>query len=291
MEPNLDSFAARLERRDRLWWGLPRLGDPASWWRGLHREREWRTFRGRSEPETAWRCCEHWPRSLVNKWNGREYASRHGLQVPALYWRRSPRGPLPFEQLPPHFVVRGLRGHGRNHVLVVAAGRELLRGEEVSPETLRRRVRRFRDGWWPLPILAEELVRSPDGSYRLPVEYKCHTFGAAVAAVQVVHRPHGGGGVTTAFYTPAWEPFGDRGTLRLAPAPVEPPPAFLAEMVDQAARVGAAVGTYLRIDFFASDRGCVFNEFSSVPGGGRGFTPFVDERFGAAWRANVPGAV
>jgi hypothetical protein len=32
-------------------------------------------------------------------------------------------------------------------------------------------------------------------------------------------------------------------------------------MLEPAARLGAAIGPYMRVDFFASDVGCVFNEF------------------------------
>jgi hypothetical protein len=46
----------------------------------------------------------------------------------------------------------------------------------------------------------------------------------------------------------------------------------------------------MRIDFFATDRGCMFNEFSSVPVGGHENTPYCDELFGALWAEKVPHA-
>jgi len=61
----------------------------------------------------------------------------------------------------------------------------------------------------------------------------------------------------------------------LPEAEVRDPPACLAEILRHAAVLGTRLGTYVRIDFFATDRGCVFNEFSSMPGGGRDYTPVL----------------
>ena len=44
------------------------------------------TWRSSADHDERWRCCDVWPRSLINKWNGREYAVKYGCKVPALYW-------------------------------------------------------------------------------------------------------------------------------------------------------------------------------------------------------------
>jgi hypothetical protein len=54
--------------------------------------------------------------------------------------------------------------------------------------------------------------------------------------------------------------------------------------------MGAELGTYMRIDFFATDGGCVFNEFSSAPGRGEGYTPYCNGVFGALWAERFPDA-
>ena len=76
----------------------------------------------------------------------------------------------------------------------------------------------------------------------------------------------------------------------LAQAEPRDPPRCLEEMLRLARRLGVAIGTHMRIDFFASDSGYVFNEFSSAPNGGKCFTPFCDDLFGALWEETFPDA-
>jgi hypothetical protein len=130
-------------------------------------------------------------------------------------------------------------------------------------------------------LLVEEFVRADDGRYRLPLECKFHTFGDTVGAIQVIPRT-GVDVVAERYYTAGWEPMADRMDATCALAPLMDPPPALDEMLRCAIRLGRSIGTYMRIDFFSSDAGAVFNEFSSTP-----YilpTPYCDEHFGALWR-------
>ena len=124
-----DGFKQRLKRRRAKWWGHPfRWTSAASYTRIPHRLAERVAWRSANDPDEAWRCCNAWPRTLINKWNRRQYALKHGCRVADLYWfGRSPRR-IPFDALPPQFVIRPVHGYGRRGVLVVADGQELLRG-------------------------------------------------------------------------------------------------------------------------------------------------------------------
>src|SRR5262249_36257643 len=111
-----------------------------------------------------------------------------------------------------------------------------------------------------------------------------------VAAVEVVDRISGKPSASR-FYRPDWEPFPDSMNTMVPDAPLrEEAPGCLDEVLAHASRIGAAFGTYMRIDFFPSGRSCVFNEFSSGPAPGRFFTPYCDELFGALWAELTPGA-
>jgi len=275
------TFSERLWTRIRVWWERPSSPRALAHWLGdLHR------FRSRDDPDEAWHCCDSWPRSVVHKWNGREFAARHGAPLPELYWHGGRLARVPLGRLPEDFVVRRVRGAWRDGVLVVVGGRELLRDEPVSRDELARRLSPLRRR--PSPLLVEEFVAPGDGARPLPLELKCHTFGATVAAIEVVERTGGSVRSRHRFYTPAWEPFPDSMNTFIPDAELREPPACLPEVVAHVSRLGAALGTYMRIDFFPSGAGCVFNEFSSAPVSGSHYTPYCDELFGALWAEHVP---
>lgn len=290
--PAADSgFLQRLRWRWELWWGHPFRWDKWRSYRNApHRLLERHTFRRAEDPDPAWRCCQFWQRSLVNKWNGREYARKHGARLPELYWHGRRPSRIPFDSLPPRFVIRPVWGAIRKGIHAVADGKELLRGASASAAELRRRLLEER-GRFPLtPLLIEQFVTTGEGECRLPLEYKVHAFGDTVAAIQVIERTNTDN-ARMRYYTPAWETFAEVMDTARPLAEVRDPPPWLPEMLDLAVRLGRTLGTYMRIDFFGTDRGCVFNEFASTPGVGKpGFSPFCDALFGAFWREKFPHA-
>lgn len=285
------TFSERLTKRQALWWDArwPRrrqtLGDAVHWLR------ERRALRSRDDPDAAWHCCAFWPRTLINKWNGREFAARHGCQLPALYWTGSDHSKAPIESLPEEFVIRPIWGQATRDGAVVAAGKELLHGLPASRSDIRARLPRTSRLRRPAPILIEELIKPEDGRVALPLECQCHTFGARVAAVQVIER-RTAMEVRSRFYTPDWEPMPDpMATSFPVDERLRDRPGCLERMLELAGALGASIGTYMRIDFFLTRGGCVFNEFSSVPRGGHQWcTPYCDELFGALWAEICPDA-
>ena len=55
------------------------------------------------------------------------------------------------------------------------------------------------------------------------------------------------------------------------------------EMIEAVQTIGKAVGIYMRIDMFATDRGAVFGEFTPTPHGGKGYSKHVDEYLAGFW--------
>lgn len=284
------SFSERLARRQLLWWGGGRSWlDPRAGAAALHRWREWRTWRRRDDPDHAWHCCRLWPRTLLNKWNAREFAARHGAALAELYWHGDP-AEVPLERLPADFVIRPVRGMARHGVCAVTGGRDVMRCCPASAADLRAHLRRLPRPNRGLPVLVEEFVRTPEGACELPLEVKCFTFADVVGAIKVIERgdsPQSEG--RSRYYTPDWQPIDDRIDFHYPQGEVRPPPADVETMLSLASRMGAAIGTFMRVDFFLTDRGWVFNEFSSTPfGGQKGFTPVGDRLFGSLWDAHMP---
>jgi teichuronopeptide biosynthesis TupA-like protein len=284
------AFSDRLLKRWALWWRRPfRWSSADSYRDACHRLHERFTLRSRSEPDIVWRCCPYWPRTLVNKWNSREFAQKHGCRVPELYWHGRQIAKIPFASLPTRYVVRPVWGAAQSGVHVVADGKELLR--KLPSAVIPRRVLREHGPVALTPLLIEEFIPPDDGSAGFPIEYKCHTFGSKVAAIQVIERTalHAN---AHRFYTPDWDSFPDLMDGYYPLAGPRAPPRCLDEMLETATRLGTAIGTYMRIDFFASDAGAVFNEFSSTPQIRRpGYTRCCEEMFGALWQQQFPDAV
>jgi hypothetical protein len=287
------TYSERLARRRQLWWGRPRQwGKLAAYRDAWHRWNEWHGVRARTDPETLWQCCPYWQRSLLNKTNGREFAARYGVPLPRLYWRGRVLQRVPLEGLPRDFVIRPTRGASRRGVYVIDDGHEILRCRPAPPAAIRHWIRHPRALPWLLPILIEERIRPPDHSHRLPTEFKCHTFAGTVAAVQMVERHDiHKDGVRQRCYTPGWEPFADPISTVVPLADVIAPPPGLEQIVRHAETLGAALGTYMRIDFFLGAQGWVFNEFSSMPVNGHRSTPYGDAFFGALWAERCPDGV
>jgi hypothetical protein len=47
-------------------------------------------------------------------------------------------------------------------------------------------------------------------------------------------------------------------------------------------------GTYVRVDLYATDRGCVFGEFSPTPTRGEDHSAFGEELLYSLWRSALP---
>jgi TupA-like ATPgrasp len=109
-------------------------------------------------------------------------------------------------------------------------------------------------------------------------------------ALQLVERT-GAHRAKARWFTPRWEPIADQMQTYLPlDEEVKEVPHCLDEMLALASKLGAALGTYMRIDFFVGEDGCVFNEFSSLPLGGGYNTPYCDRFFGARWAERHPHA-
>jgi hypothetical protein len=288
------TYSERLRRRLEVWWQKPRdLGSPRTYLDFLHQVWERNSARRRHDPEWLWHCCRHWQRSLSNKWNAREFAIRHRIPVPVLYWRGRDLSRLEWEALPDRYVIRASFGHSRQAVFVVCDGMELLRSTRFRRDTARellwKPIMRLLDG----PILVEEMISGDPDGCGLPFEAKVHTFGEHIGAIQWMRRSAVATETEHGVYSEDWDPFSDFMVVPelLRPAAPVPAPRMLPDLVEYAIRLGRSYGTYVRVDFFVTEDRIVFNEFSTTPGNGAGFTPFFDEYFGRLWQDLVPDCV
>ena len=283
-------FSERLAKRKRIWWQKPRnYRDPKTYTDFIHQIRERNVLRSRFDPDERWRCCRYWQRSLSNKWNARQFAERHGLRVPELYWHGRNLSRLDMDALPGCFVIRPTFGHSQDGVFVVCNGVNLLSGSKVSRRDVMRalggRAKRFLMG----PVLVEEFVGETRPDARLPLELKLHMFNERVGAVSRTERSSTKGQTRVRFYSASWEPFPDPISLRNPQADPVPAPSCLPELLRAGKRLGQAYGTYVRVDFLVTGNMVVFGEFATTPGGR--WTAFAEEYFGRLWQETFPEAL
>jgi hypothetical protein len=250
----------------------------------VHAQREKRRYHSRGDAARSWECCDKWPRQLISKWNGREFAASFDATLPELLGRGHDTKKLSHRALPPRFVVRPERGANSQGVLIVVDGRELWRGEAVPADSEFGAYARSRGTAGR--FLIEAFISRHDNPLQLPMEYKCHMFGPVIGGIEVLDRDsHGSDRVTKGYFRPDWSQFDDVMDSRRPPVDVTlPAPPFLGDMIELSTRMGSRIGTYMRIDYFSGPSGLVFNEFASAPNIRRPmYTPYCNEIFGRLW--------
>ena len=276
-------FSERIRRRQRSWWGNDQ---PIR--ERVHRLRELSTRHAAGDLPLR-PCCPLWRRTFANKLNGRELARRHGFRLPELYWSGRAPARLPVERLPPHFVVKPAFGRSSHDVYLMADGTDLLGRRPYDGAALRRRLRRDLGELTLLPLMAEEMVRSESGEPGVPIDYKCYVFGDFVAAIEAIERigsdparnPVG-------HYFADWNPLPTSMRSDLYRTRAFAPPRCLDEMVARSAALGAAFGTFVRVDCYSTERGCVFGEIATCPTQGKNFSDYAERYFEELWRDRFP---
>ena len=275
-------FRDRIHKREATWWNED---EP-----GAHPIKECHALLESDAPPERWKCCPWWQRKLSNKWNSREFAARHGLHVPELYWHGRDVDEVPFASLPDHYVVRSTTGHTRQNVLIMSEGVNLAENTRLDIDGVKRRMKGFLDrGFWRTRLLVEEFLRTEDGRFEAPTDYKFHMFRERVAGILTVRRDDDRPlDKQCAYFDADWQPFSFPVLKRYPQGPYFDPPACFEKMKEVARRLSLAYETYVRVDLYATDRGVVFGELTPAACQGRCFTPEADGYFDAIWQETFP---
>ena len=244
----------------------------------------------RDDPLSKWHCCELWQRKLSNKWNAREFAAKFGCRVPDLYWHGKDVTTLDVASLPSHYVARPTVGHSAGGVFVMAEGVNLMDGRAYSESDLKKRLARLVRKDARVTILVEELLKDEEGRYGLATDYKLLMFGRTVGAIGAIRRLSGEA-VTKRYYTESWGQFDEPIIVPIAGKArdhVVDPPLCLPDIVADAKRLGEAYEAFVRLDFYATDKGSVFGEFTPTPSLGNNFTDFASRHLLALWAEAYP---
>lgn len=228
------------------------------------------------------RCCPFWQRKLEDKLLSRQFAQALGVPVPKLLWSGKDPRDTPFAQLEARrlpYVIKCSRGEFGKQVLLISASGKCLEFTRATPISHAQIVAHMQHAMLQYPsacILVEELVQhwDPGSQHRRrgPILYRVWIHGDRVAALYIDNQHTG------LWRRPDWEPFPflmlhEENEWLHARLKGRPPPAVYEQLLRYAKVLGVAYQVWVRIDFFITPDGPVFNEFSQTPFEGRGFTP------------------
>ena len=210
-----------------------------------------------------------------------------------MYWHGKYARDIPFETLPDSYVVKPIFDSGAcKNVYVIVDGFDRMRKKRYSPGELNRELHRNM-AWFSThrrrrPLMVQEYISRTHPENHVSLEYKLYMFADRVAAIQVIDRADGQVQKMN-YYTPGWEMIEEpmHGGQKYQDVFREPAEC-LQQIISCAERMGAAIGTYVRLDFILSDHGFAFGEMTFTPGGYGSYSPSGDQYFGKIWRETCP---
>lgn len=262
----------------------------AAFWKPADAETIRNTKMDASDALETWKDVKNWQRKLSNKHNSREFASMHGCRVPELYWRGRDCSQIDFSRLPAHYVVRPTIGHSCKSVFLMDNGRNLMDGQNYSDAQIIKILNKALAKDPHMEFLIEEFIRTEEGEYKIPDDYKFYMFNGELAFVQVINRLNVKKGFTS-FYDKEWNLLENVNSIyKLAPD-LQVKPHCFDEMYDYAVNLSKSYEIFVRADFYATDKGAVFGEFTPTPGLGAAFTPFGDKLLIDHWDQFCKGMI
>ncbi len=261
-----------------------------TFWKSADAEKVRNIAMSADEPLTKWKDAKHWQRKLSNKYNAKEFAKLYNCKVSKLYWKGRNADAIDFNKLPPYYVIRPTIGHSCNLVFLMANSVNLMDKKTYSSQDIKSILSEALNENFYLEFLIEEFVRTESGEYAIPDDYKIYMFNGEVAIIEVINRSSPTQG-TLSCYDKNWKMIANTATNKFAQATYQPPPKCLAEMIEQAKRLSKAYEIFVRIDFYATDKGAVFGEFTPTPGAAKYLTAEAEKMFINYWDTFCNGRI
>jgi hypothetical protein len=211
-----------------------------------------------------WKDVVNWQRKLSNKYNSREFAGKHGCKIPLLIWKGRDIDDIDFKNLPENYVIRPTIGHSANSVYLMKKNYNLFDKKNYTNAEIKKILKADIESNKDLEYLVEEFLTNENGQNEILKDYKMYCFNGEIACIWVINRlsPKSGFGY---FYDENWEPLKMVSNIYPKGKP-ELAPKCLKEMVKQAKALSKTYEIFVRIDFYATDKGAVFGEFTPTPG-------------------------
>lgn len=142
-------------------------------------------------------------------------------------------------------------------------------------------------------FLVEQFIPARCGRYDVVESFKVFYFGNAGSVIRYVREFFNTEkrliqSLEQSFYNEHWQYFHNPLSDYVRQGPAIPEPEYLSQLLNYAKIAGDLVGSFVRVDFFMSPTGPVFNEFCLYPFNGKHFTHYGEELFAHLWQQGFP---
>lgn len=114
-------------------------------------------------------------------------------------------------------------------------------------------------------------------------------FNGEIGCIQVINRLNCSEGFTT-WYDENWNLLPNL-TVNYPDGEEQRAPQCLTQMIEAAKKLSKTYSIFCRIDFYATDKGAVFGEFTPTPALGKGFTKDGDKLLAGYWAKYCKGMI
>jgi len=123
-------------------------------------------------------------------------------------------------------------------------------------------------------FLVEEFVQDYDQAFTIPRDFKVFVADGKASIIQVIDRNPAKKDRTNSFFDRNWIHIAQRIKCNYKSGPAYARPPALDQILKMSDLIAADISCFYRLDFYLSERGPLFGEFTSYPSGGRAFTNF-----------------
>jgi hypothetical protein len=257
---NKGEFPKRIKTRHNVFWNDPLAEDIRN------------SKMSADDSFDKWKNVQYWQRKLSNKYNAREFAKKNGCQVPDLYWKGTDVERIDFSSFPEQYVIRPTTGHSAQQVFLMKNGINLFDKQQYSTSEIVNILKASLDKDSSKEFLIEEFLKNENGEHAIPKDYKFFCFNGQIAACYLITRLSPKTGFAN-FYDEDWKKM-KKLHVSYPLKEDEAPPKCYQEMVAQAKQLSKEYQIFVRLDFYATDRGPVFGEFTPTPSTGNNFTSY-----------------
>lgn len=203
-------------------------------------------------------------------------ASELGLRVPKEFFRGKLED-IRVGDLPSRYVLKPTRGESSKGVILAHNGVDIFNRREIGTSFAEYYAA---TGYNPQgrTFIVEEFVKDYgfkfDPSLIIPRDFKCFAAGGNIYWINVYNRNRAAGKpMTVGCHDLNWKRI-KRTTNAYAEAPAIEAPPHLEKLKDAVRSLSKAFPYFMRFDFYMTEDGPVFSEFTHYPSGGLGQTEF-----------------